>query len=296
MRQAARGRQALPRPGRRPARRRWSCRAGDGERSGGAGEAGVQDRQGGRDRPRRRDPARVPPSAPTCPSRMFRRAPRAQPERHGFDYTSLAWAAIIVLAVGVGFLANEVRHARERGGGRRSSQPEPRRPPPRPSRRTRPPQTRPPQARGPRQADRASPPDARPRRPGSGTDRRPPRPRRAKAPRWCQAGRPPASATSGWSRRHGTWRPPAQRRLRPKASSMRWRPHPWRRTLRSLRRRYRPRRSGRARRPRLRPASPPAEAGGAPPRVGQPAASVPRRVPSCRRSSRRSATSRAPSA
>jgi hypothetical protein len=41
------------------------------------------------------------------------RDPRARPERRGFDYTSLAWAAIIVLAVGVGYLANEVRHASE---------------------------------------------------------------------------------------------------------------------------------------------------------------------------------------
>jgi hypothetical protein len=41
------------------------------------------------------------------------RAPRARPERRGFDYTSLAWAAIIVLAIGVGYLANEVRHARD---------------------------------------------------------------------------------------------------------------------------------------------------------------------------------------
>lgn len=48
------------------------------------------------------------------PERLWRRGPRGQQERHGFDYTSLAWAATIVLAIGVGFLANEVRHARSR--------------------------------------------------------------------------------------------------------------------------------------------------------------------------------------
>jgi len=47
--------------------------------------------------------------------RLFHRGPRARPERRGFDYTSLAWAATIVLAIGVGYLANEVRHAREPG-------------------------------------------------------------------------------------------------------------------------------------------------------------------------------------
>jgi hypothetical protein len=47
------------------------------------------------------------------PEPLFRRGSRAQPERRGFDYTSLAWAATIVLAIGVGYLANEVRHARE---------------------------------------------------------------------------------------------------------------------------------------------------------------------------------------
>jgi hypothetical protein len=36
---------------------------------------------------------------------------RARAPRRRFDYTSLAWAATIVLAIGVGFLANEVRHA-----------------------------------------------------------------------------------------------------------------------------------------------------------------------------------------
>jgi hypothetical protein len=45
--------------------------------------------------------------------RPFRRGPRAQPERPGFNYASLAWAAMIVLAIGVGYLANEMRHARE---------------------------------------------------------------------------------------------------------------------------------------------------------------------------------------
>lgn len=47
------------------------------------------------------------------PERLWRHGPRGQQERHGFDYTSLAWAATIVLAIGVGYLANEVRHARE---------------------------------------------------------------------------------------------------------------------------------------------------------------------------------------
>jgi hypothetical protein len=47
------------------------------------------------------------------PERLWRRAPRSQPERRPFDYTSLAWAATIVLAIGVGYLGNEVRHARE---------------------------------------------------------------------------------------------------------------------------------------------------------------------------------------
>jgi hypothetical protein len=38
-------------------------------------------------------------------------SPRAAPAAgHRFDYTTLAWAAAIVLAVGVGYLANEVRH------------------------------------------------------------------------------------------------------------------------------------------------------------------------------------------
>jgi hypothetical protein len=46
------------------------------------------------------------------PERLWRRATRSQPERRAFDYTSLAWAATIVLAIGVGYLANEVRHAR----------------------------------------------------------------------------------------------------------------------------------------------------------------------------------------
>jgi len=47
------------------------------------------------------------------PERLFRRAPHPPHERRPFDYTSLAWAATIVLAVGVGYLANEVRHARQ---------------------------------------------------------------------------------------------------------------------------------------------------------------------------------------
>ena len=47
------------------------------------------------------------------PERLWRHGPRSQQERHGFDYTSLAWAATVVLAVGIGYLANEVRHARE---------------------------------------------------------------------------------------------------------------------------------------------------------------------------------------
>ena len=47
------------------------------------------------------------------PERLFRRGAQARPERHAFDYTSLAWAATIILAIGVGFLADEVRHVRE---------------------------------------------------------------------------------------------------------------------------------------------------------------------------------------
>jgi len=46
--------------------------------------------------------------------RLFHRGARAHPERPGPDYTSVAWAAIIVLAIGVGFLANEVLHGRDR--------------------------------------------------------------------------------------------------------------------------------------------------------------------------------------
>ncbi len=49
------------------------------------------------------------------PERLFHRGPRAQPERRGFDYTSIGWAATIVLAIGAGYIANEVRHARDRG-------------------------------------------------------------------------------------------------------------------------------------------------------------------------------------
>jgi len=48
-----------------------------------------------------------------APDRLFHRGTRARPEHSGPDLSSLAWAAIIVLAIGVGFLANEVRHGRE---------------------------------------------------------------------------------------------------------------------------------------------------------------------------------------
>src|SRR5512135_3665486 len=44
--------------------------------------------------------------------RLFRRGPRAQREHRRLDYSSLGWAAMVVLAIGVGYLANEVRHAR----------------------------------------------------------------------------------------------------------------------------------------------------------------------------------------
>ena len=37
---------------------------------------------------------------------------RGRPPRRPFDYTSVAWAATIALAIGVGFLADEVMHAR----------------------------------------------------------------------------------------------------------------------------------------------------------------------------------------
>ncbi len=37
---------------------------------------------------------------------------RSRPPRRALDYTSLAWAATIALAIGVGFLGNEVLHAR----------------------------------------------------------------------------------------------------------------------------------------------------------------------------------------
>ena len=47
------------------------------------------------------------------PERLFRRGAQVRPEHHAFDYTSLAWAATIILAIGVGFLADEVRHVRE---------------------------------------------------------------------------------------------------------------------------------------------------------------------------------------
>jgi anti-sigma factor RsiW len=44
-------------------------------------------------------------------------APKASalrpPARHRLDFTTLAWAATVVLAIGVGFLANEVRHTRQ---------------------------------------------------------------------------------------------------------------------------------------------------------------------------------------
>lgn len=45
-------------------------------------------------------PETVPRGIPSAPRR--------------FDFTTLAWAATIVLAVGVGYLANEARHARQR--------------------------------------------------------------------------------------------------------------------------------------------------------------------------------------
>ena len=56
-----------------------------------------------------------PAIRPVAVEPLLRRPPRPKPERR-FDPTSLAWAAIIVLAIGVGYLANEVRHARETQG------------------------------------------------------------------------------------------------------------------------------------------------------------------------------------
>lgn len=46
---------------------------------------------------------------------LLRRPPPPKRERR-FDPNSLAWAAMVVLAIGVGYLANEVRHAREAQG------------------------------------------------------------------------------------------------------------------------------------------------------------------------------------
>ena len=46
-----------------------------------------------------------------APERLFHHGARGRSERSGLDYSTLAWAATIVLAIGVGFLANEVRHA-----------------------------------------------------------------------------------------------------------------------------------------------------------------------------------------
>ena len=60
--------------------------------------------------------AQSPAIGAVPPERLFRRSTQARPERHAFDHTSLAWAATIILAVGVGFLADEVRHVREGAG------------------------------------------------------------------------------------------------------------------------------------------------------------------------------------
>ena len=56
-----------------------------------------------------------PAIRPEAAEPLIRRPPRAArpaPERR-FDPSTLSWAAMIVLAIGVGYLANEVRHARE---------------------------------------------------------------------------------------------------------------------------------------------------------------------------------------
>lgn len=46
-----------------------------------------------------------------APEPLLRR-PRPAPAERRFDYSSLAWAATIILAIGVGYLGNEVQHAR----------------------------------------------------------------------------------------------------------------------------------------------------------------------------------------
>ncbi|HXY69609.1 MAG TPA: zf-HC2 domain-containing protein [Gemmatimonadales bacterium] len=58
------------------------------------------------------------------PEPLMRRPPKPRPERR-FDYTPLALAAMVVLALGVGYLANEVRHAGARAGGEAAVPPSP---------------------------------------------------------------------------------------------------------------------------------------------------------------------------
>jgi len=57
-----------------------------------------------------RSPALGPGPAVGAPERTALRPP----PRRRLDFTTLAWAATVVLAIGVGYLANEVRHSRER--------------------------------------------------------------------------------------------------------------------------------------------------------------------------------------
>jgi hypothetical protein len=57
----------------------------------------------------RQSPAIRPNLAGGPPSR----APGRPPTRRRLDFTTLAWAATVVLAIGVGYLANEVRHTRQ---------------------------------------------------------------------------------------------------------------------------------------------------------------------------------------
>jgi hypothetical protein len=56
-----------------------------------------------------KSPAIVPEPSPD----LSRGGPGGRARRPPFDFTTLAWAATLVLALGVGFLANEVRHGRE---------------------------------------------------------------------------------------------------------------------------------------------------------------------------------------
>jgi anti-sigma factor RsiW len=57
---------------------------------------------------------RSPAIRPNLVGETSRRGFGRPPARRRLDFTRLAWAATVILAIGVGFLANEVRHSRER--------------------------------------------------------------------------------------------------------------------------------------------------------------------------------------